>query len=328
MMEREFVAQRIKEYQVQEFVDKSLGNVGHSHTIMKKTPLGEKIVIFASRPGLVVGRKGANIKELTKVLKKEFGLENPQIEISEVESIFLDPNIVAEKIVMSLERFGTTRFKGIGHKMMEKVMEAGARGIEIILSGKIPGARARSWRFYQGYVKKCGDGAQRAVRKATRSALLKPGIIGIRISIMPPNVRLPDDIRMKLPAQQETTEEGKSQAASEAPGQPKTEETADKDDSGAGDSGAKGEEAKKTRSSTKSKEAKQEKETKPKKKRAPRKKKTAEQESDIEHTEGQEKKQGTGANGNKSNEDAKTDASEVKNETQGTEGSAESGTGK
>ncbi len=197
MMEREFITQKIKEYQIQEFVDKSLGNVGHSHTVMRKTPLGEKIIIYASRPGLVVGRRGANIKELTKQLKKQFNLENPQIEISEVENVFLDPSIVAEKIVASLERFGTTRFKGIGHKMMEKVMEAGARGVEVIISGKVPGARARSWRFYRGYVKKCGDAAQEAVRKSTRSAQLKPGTIGIRISIMPPGIKLPDDIKLK-----------------------------------------------------------------------------------------------------------------------------------
>jgi small subunit ribosomal protein S3 len=197
MMERKFVAQKIKEYQIQEFIDKSLSNVGHSHTVMKKTPLGEKVVIYASRPGLVVGRRGANINDLTKKLKKDFNLENPQIEISEVENIFLDANIVAERIVSSLERFGTNRFKGIGHKVMEKVMESGARGVEIIISGKVPGARARSWRFYQGYVKKCGDAALTAVRKSIRSAQLKPGIVGIRVRIMPPNIRLPDDIQWK-----------------------------------------------------------------------------------------------------------------------------------
>lgn len=193
MMEREFVAQKIKEYQIQEFIDGELGNVGHSHTIMKKTPLGEKIIVYASRPGMVVGRRGTNIKDLTRVLKKQFQLENPQIEINEVENVFLDADIVAEKITTSLERFGTNRFKGIGHKLMSKVMEAGARGIEVIMSGKIPGARARSWRFYQGYVKKCGDAAQQAVRHASHSALLKPGIVGVRVSIMPPNVRLPNN---------------------------------------------------------------------------------------------------------------------------------------
>ena len=120
-----------------------------------RTPLGEKIIIYTSRPGLIVGRKGENIKKLTKNLKKKFDLENPQIEIAEVDKIMLDPQIVAERIASSLERFGSNRFKGIGHKTMEEVIQSGALGIEIVISGKIPGARAKSWRFYKGYLKKC-----------------------------------------------------------------------------------------------------------------------------------------------------------------------------
>lgn len=197
MMERNFVAEKLKEFQIEEFVSKKLNRVGHSHTVMKKTPLGEKIIIYASRPGLVVGRQGGNIKDLTKQLKKEFNLENPQIEIQEVENIFLDAEIVAEKIASSLERFGTNRFKGVGHKMMEKVLEAGALGIEIIMSGKIPGARARSWRFYQGYLKKCGDMAIMGVRKSCKTALLKTGMIGIRVRIMPPELKEKEEIKLK-----------------------------------------------------------------------------------------------------------------------------------
>ena len=133
MIERKFVAQRMKEFQIEEFVNDSLSNVGHSHTKMLKTPLGEKIVIFAARPGLVIGRKGQNIRNLTKTLKKKFDLENPQIEISEIENINLDAQVMAEKIVDSLERFGTQKFKGIGHRVMSDVMGAGALGIEIIM---------------------------------------------------------------------------------------------------------------------------------------------------------------------------------------------------
>ena len=176
MIERTFVAQRTREYYIRKFVEKSLGNVGISTISLKKIPLGEKIVIHTSRPSLIVGSKGANIRSLTKMLKEKFNLENPQIEISEVVNPFLNANIVAERIVSSLERFGSARFKGIGHKMMENVMNAGALGIEIIISGKIPGARAKSWRFYTGYLKKCGDVAL-SVRAAKKSALLKSGII-------------------------------------------------------------------------------------------------------------------------------------------------------
>lgn len=195
MIERKFVAQKIKEFQIEEYITQTLENVGHSHTKMVNTPLGEKIVIYTSRPGLIVGRKGQNIKQLTKTLKKRFNLENPQIEINEVENPSLDAKIVTEKIVDALEKFGSEKFKAIGHKIMTEVMKSGALGIEIIISGKVPSARAKSWRFYQGYLKKCGDIAL-SVRKSNAQAQLKTGIIGVKVSIMPPDIKLPDDIEI------------------------------------------------------------------------------------------------------------------------------------
>ena len=194
MIERKFVAQKIKEFQIQEYITQSLQNVGHSHTKMVKTPLGEKIVIFTSRPGLIVGKKGQNIKQLTKTLKKRFDLENPQIEISEVETPNLDAHIVAEKIVDALEKFGSEKFKAISHRIMADVMKAGALGIEITIGGKVPSSRAKSWRFYTGYLKKCGDIAIMGVAKADAQAQLKTGVIGVKVRIMPPDIKLPDNI--------------------------------------------------------------------------------------------------------------------------------------
>ncbi len=210
MIERKFVAQKIKEFQIQEYVAQSLTNVGHSHTKMVKTPLGEKIVVYAARPGLVVGKKGQNIKLLTKSLKKKFRLENPQIEIAEVERPNLDANIVAEKIVDALEHFGSQKFKAICHKAMTDVMNAGGLGIEINISGKVPSDRAKSWRFYSGYLKKCGDIAIVGVRKAHLQAHLKTGVIGVKVTIMPPDTKLPDDINIK-PAQESKPSEPASQ---------------------------------------------------------------------------------------------------------------------
>ena len=196
MIERKFVAQKLKEYSIQEYIRNTLRNVGHSHTKVQNTPLGEKIIIYASRPGLIVGRKGQNIKNLTKALKERFGLENPQIEISEVTDVNLDPINIAERIVSSLERYGTARFKGVGHKVMASVLASGALGIEILISGKIPSARARTWRFYQDYLKTCGDAAIEGVRKAHAVAKLKTGIIGVKVSIMPKDIVLPDTITL------------------------------------------------------------------------------------------------------------------------------------
>lgn len=196
MIERKFIAQKIKEFQIQEFVAQTLKRAGHSHTKLQRTPLGEKVIIHASRPGLIVGRKGQSIKKLTKTLKKKFNLENPQIEISEINNPNLDAQIVSERIANTLERFGTTKFKGIGHKVMTDVLSSGALGIEILISGKIPSARAKSWRFYSGYLKKSGD-ISLGVLVAYTTAQLKTGIVGIKVSIMPSDIKLPDKIKIQ-----------------------------------------------------------------------------------------------------------------------------------
>jgi small subunit ribosomal protein S3 len=209
MIERKFVAERVKEFQIQQYIEQTLKNVGHSATKLVRTPLGEKIIISASRPGLVVGKKGENIKKLTNTLKRRFNLENPQIEIAEVPEPNLDAQIVAERIASTIERFGIQKFKAIGHKTMQDVMNAGALGIEIKISGKVPSARAKSWRFYSGYLKKCGNVALTQIRRSTTFATLRAGTIGVRVAIMPPGVKLVDDIevRKELPAQVPAKEE-------------------------------------------------------------------------------------------------------------------------
>ncbi|VVB80921.1 30S ribosomal protein S3 [uncultured archaeon] len=199
MIERKFIAEKLKEHRIQEFISETLKNVGHSHTKLMRTPLGEKIIIYASRPGLVVGRKGENIKKLTNTLKKKFELENPQIEIAEVENPNLDAQIVAERIASTIERFGINKFKAIGHKTMQDVISSGAIGIEIIISGKVPSQRAKSWRFYSGYLKKAGNIAFEGVKKANAACIMKTGAIGVKVSIMGAQTRMPDDLEVNKP---------------------------------------------------------------------------------------------------------------------------------
>lgn len=195
-IERKFIKQNMREFKIRKFIEENLSRVGLSDVTLKKTPLGDKIVIHASRPGLVVGRGGANIQMLTRQLKEEFELDNPQIEIEEVPHPDLDADIVAERICNTLERFGSGRTKGIGHRAMADSMRAGALGIEILISGKIPSMRARRWRFYNGYLKKAGDIAVEGVLHSTKMVSLKSGAVGVQVSIMPPGIKLPDHITL------------------------------------------------------------------------------------------------------------------------------------
>lgn len=209
MIERKFVAENLKEFQIEEYLRSVLGKAGLSYIKMQRTPLGEKILICSSRPGLIVGKSGSNITRLTKDLKDKFHLENPQIELLEEENPMGDASIVAEGIANSLERFGTARFKGIGHKAITDVMAAGARGVEILISGKIPSSRAKKWRFYLGYLKKSGDIAVSGVDTAYSSAKLKTGLVGVQVRIMPASTKMPDDVIFIDQAQLQDTTTGK-----------------------------------------------------------------------------------------------------------------------
>jgi len=237
MIERQLIKEKIKEFQIQEYIQGRMSGAELSAITVKKTPLGDKITISSARPGMIVGKKGANIADLTSELKQKFNLENPQIEINEVGNVFLDASIVADLMVKDFENYGSMRFKQIGNKMVENIMRAGALGVEIKLSGKIPSARAKSWRFYAGYLKKSGEASAVGIRKCTRAANLKAGTIGIQVMIMPPELELPDKIFLKedlvKPAEQkaevkkaeakveETKVEAKAEAVAEKPAEEK-----------------------------------------------------------------------------------------------------------
>ena len=225
MIEREFINQKKREFQVMNYITENLKNVGHSFTEIKRTPLGDKVVIHASRPGLVVGRKGQNIEKLTRSLRGKFKLENPQIEINEVEHPDLDANIVAERIASTLERFGSNRFKSIMHKTLSSVLGTGAVGVEIRVSGKLPSSRAKSWRVYGGSLKKCGDAALTNVRKAKIHAKLKSGVVGIQVRILPPGTTMPDSVSLK----EEKKEEEKPAPEKKEKEKPKEPESSEKE---------------------------------------------------------------------------------------------------
>ncbi|MDP1729250.1 MAG: 30S ribosomal protein S3 [archaeon] len=193
MDEKKFVAFKKKEYAMKKYVWNSLGKGKVSSIRVEYTPVGEKIVIATDKPGLIIGSRGEKIDNLTRVLKQKFKLENPNVEINEIKNVSLDAQLVADRIALDLERFGNLKFKTIAYKELVKIMKAGALGVELRLSGKLPSDRAKSWRFAAGYLKKVGDSAK-VVGKAQSVALTKLGISGIKVAILPPDAKIHDRI--------------------------------------------------------------------------------------------------------------------------------------
>jgi small subunit ribosomal protein S3 len=101
---------------------------------------------------------------------------------------------MAQRLANALER--GWYFRKAGQSTLQRVMDTGALGCEVILAGKLTGPRSRTEKFLAGYIKHCGKPAEELVTKGYAVAKRKLGIIGVKVLIVPPGVRLPDDIRL------------------------------------------------------------------------------------------------------------------------------------
>lgn len=194
---KHFITESIKKAEIDEFLQKKLEKAGYGGVSISKTPLGTHIVVYAMRPGLVIGRGGDTIKELASFLEQKFGVSNPQISVSEIEIPELNAYIVASRIASALQR--GVHFRRAGFWALSQVMDAGALGAEIIIGGKLRTERARFEKFKAGYFPKCGAPALKYMRKAEVHVQLKPGIFGIKVRIMPPEAQFPDKIQIVEP---------------------------------------------------------------------------------------------------------------------------------
>ncbi|MGB9684726.1 MAG: 30S ribosomal protein S3 [Candidatus Bathyarchaeales archaeon] len=211
---KHFISKSRKRAEIDEFLQRKLERAGYGGVNISETPLGTHIVIYAMRPGLVIGRSGETIRELAKILEETFNVSNPQISVSEIEVPELNPYIVATRVASALQR--GVHFRRAGFWALNQVMEAGALGAEIIISGKLRTERARYEKFRSGYLPKCGDPALKYMRKAEVHVQLKPGIYGIKVRIMPPDAKFPDKIQIvEVPPIEETLDETASEETEE-----------------------------------------------------------------------------------------------------------------
>lgn len=199
MIEKKILEAKKQEFEIKEFVQEWIGKGKIAEIRIERTPVGEKIVIVTAKPGLVIGPAGRAIQEMTEILRKKFKLENPQIEVVELAEPLMDARAVADQIALSLERFGPLSFKLVAYRKLEQILEAGALGAEIRLSGKLPSERAKSWRFAFGYLKKTGETSS-LVKKAQATAFTGPGVIGVKVAIVPKGTKIPDKIEINREA--------------------------------------------------------------------------------------------------------------------------------
>ena len=180
---------------VREYLLKETERAGVGGLTFNRTPEGTKVTLRAEQVGRVIGRRGKVIHDLQRRLQEDFELDNPQLEVEEIEESRTNAQVMASRLASSLERGWF--FRRAGHSTVQNIMDAGARGCIVILSGKITGARHRVEKFQKGHIKYCGETALQFMDVGFSTAVKKLGTIGCTVRIMRPGTKLPHEIAIQ-----------------------------------------------------------------------------------------------------------------------------------
>lgn len=184
-----FIGLNLLRVKIDEYLARNFMRAGYSRVELIKTPLGTRVIIYADRPALIIGKRGQTIRQITEVLEKYFKLENPQVTVTQVENPDLDARIVATRVALAIER--GYHFRRAAFVALRRVLSAGAVGVEVIISGKLTSERARYEKLRAGKVYKTGHHIERLTQRAIIHLLRKPGIYGVEVMIVKPGE--PDD---------------------------------------------------------------------------------------------------------------------------------------
>ncbi len=197
-IEKKFVADGVRKVRVEQYFNKELKRAGYGGMDIVRNPIGTQITIFAEKPGIVIGKGGKLVRQLTSDLNTIYGIDSPQVEVQQVANPNLNAQIMAERLANALER--GWYFRKAGSSVIRRVMDSGALGCEVIIAGKLTGARARVQKFVEGYIKHSGEPSESIVEKGYATAIKKLGIIGVQVKIVPPGAKLPDQFEIRADA--------------------------------------------------------------------------------------------------------------------------------
>ena len=210
---RKFVADGVFFAELNELLTRELSEDGYSGVEVRVTPMRTEVIIRATRTQNVLGEKGRRIRELTSVVQKRWNFAENSVELYAEK--------VANRGLCAVAQCESLRYKLIGglavrracYGVVRFVMEAGAKGVECVVAGKIRGARAKSMKFVDGYMIKSGDPKRQYVDTAVRHVSLRQGMLGVRVTIMlpwdptgktGPIKPLPDQVIVHEPKEEQT----------------------------------------------------------------------------------------------------------------------------
>ena len=187
-IEKHFIDENVKKLVIRKYTESEVGRLGCGEVDIYRTPMGMRILIHAEKPGLIIGRKGKNIQSLTDAFTNDFKVENPQLEVQQIEVPELNAALMAQKIASALER--GIHFRQAVYSSIKRMKAVGVLGCEVTVSGKLIGERARVAKFIDGFIKHSGERKEEMVVEGHATAKMKPGAIGIRVKLVPPGTKI------------------------------------------------------------------------------------------------------------------------------------------
>ena len=222
-IEKKFVQDGFVKASMDEYFAKQLHKAGYGGMEINRTPMGTQITVYAEKPGMVIGKAGKVIRKLTRDVDRLFELDNPQIDAQEVKKPELNAQMMATRLASSIER--GWYFRKAGHNTLRAIMNSGALGCEIVISGKLTGARSRVEKLVDGYIKHAGKPVDDIVDEGFATAVRKLGTIGCKVRIIHPDSVLPDSFNLKKVLEEANVGAGTSAVKVESTGIEKLVET-------------------------------------------------------------------------------------------------------
>ena len=192
-----------------DFLREEIKEAGFHKVEISKTPSGTKIMLHVTRPGIVIGRKGVGIKQLTEKVESDFGFKNPQISVEEIPKGELSPSVMCNRMAAHLER--GTAFRRATMWTINQIMEAGALGVQISISGKLRGDRSAFEKHTQGILPRAGNYAKNIVSEDVIHTKTAMGLIGIKIRIARKEKLVPEFKLVELTKSQPEIDDKKSE---------------------------------------------------------------------------------------------------------------------
>jgi len=194
VIEKTFVREGIKKVRMNEYLGKELERAGYGGMEIKRTPMGTQITVHVEKPGMIIGKDGRRIKRLTDDINRKHEMDNPQIDVQPIAVPDLSASLMANRLAKLIER--GWHFRRAGRSTLQRIMNHGALGCEIIMTGKLRGPRGRMEKMVDGYIKHCGEVAEEIVDRGYSIAKTKSGIIGVQVWIVKPDAVVPGNFHM------------------------------------------------------------------------------------------------------------------------------------